>query len=70
MLVFLPIAKSVLSPAPPSSRTCKGVASELAKQKFDEWGEELRAKAQSPLEEQKEKIRSQPQEQLKGLLGK
>ncbi|HYD61470.1 MAG TPA: AsmA family protein [Noviherbaspirillum sp.] len=47
-----------------------GMASELAKQKFDERKEELRQKAEKPLEEQKEKLRGQLQERLKGLLGK
>lgn len=46
------------------------MASELAKQKFDERKEELRAKMQKPLDEQKEKARGQLQEKLKGLLGK
>ncbi len=47
-----------------------GMASELAKQKFEERKEELRQKAEKPLEEQKEKLRGQLQERLKGLLGK
>ncbi|RZI44784.1 AsmA family protein [Herbaspirillum sp. HC18] len=44
-----------------------GLATELAKQKFKE---EAQGKAQKSLDEQKEKVRGQLQNQLKGLFGK
>lgn len=51
-----------------------GMATELAKQKFEEKFEgrkgELKEKARKSLDEQKEKVRDQLKEQLRGLLGK
>jgi len=47
-----------------------GMASEMARQKFDERKDEVKAKAQKSLEEQKDKVRDQLKEQLKGLLGR
>jgi AsmA protein len=44
-----------------------GIASELAKQKFEEKKEDLKAKAQKSLEEEKAKLQNQLKDQLKGL---
>lgn len=47
-----------------------GMASELAKQKFEERKGELKEKAEKALGTEKEKLRDQLKEQLKGLLGR
>lgn len=47
-----------------------GMASELAKREIDERKEELKAKAQKSLEEEKAKLPDQLKERLRGLFGK
>lgn len=47
-----------------------GMVGELAKQKVDEKKEEVKAKAQQALDEQKNKLQDQLKDKLKGLFGK
>lgn len=47
-----------------------GMASELARQKVDEKKEEVKAKAQQAIDQEKAKLQEQLKEGLKGLLGK
>jgi hypothetical protein len=47
-----------------------GMARGLAQQKLDEKKDELRARAQKEIDEQKAKLGEQLKDQLKGLFGK